>query len=85
MSDYLIRRQDAIDALETKKDKTAKGDIGWFYNKIIQNDIDALTQLPSAQPEQKWIPCSERLPNGQTEVIVSCCDDAGDSKYNYTS
>lgn len=46
----LISRQDAIDALERKKDKNAKGDVGVFYNKIIQNDIDALMQLPSAKP-----------------------------------
>lgn len=46
--DSLISRQAAIDALERKKDKNAKGDIGGFYNKIIQNDIDTLMQLPSA-------------------------------------
>lgn len=54
----LISRQAAIDALERKKDKNAKGDVGGFYNKIIQNDIDALMQLPPAQPERKkgkWI------------------------------
>ena len=47
-----IDRQAAIDALESGKDKTAKGDIGGFYNAIIQNDIDKLRNLPSAQPEQ---------------------------------
>ena len=47
----LIDRQDAIDALERKKDKTAKGEIGSFYNTIIQHDIDAIEQLPSAEPE----------------------------------
>lgn len=47
----LISRQAAIEALKRKKDKNAKGDIGGFYNKIIQNDIDALMQIPSAQPE----------------------------------
>lgn len=47
----LISRQQAIDALERKKDKNAKGDVGGFYNKIIQNDIDTLIQLPSAKPE----------------------------------
>ena len=47
----LISRKAAIKALERKKDKNAKGDIAGFYNKIIQNDIDALMQLPSAQPE----------------------------------
>lgn len=46
--DDLISRQAAIKVLEHKKDKNAKGDIGGFYNKIIQNDIDALVQLPSA-------------------------------------
>lgn len=47
----MIYLDDAIDTLERKKDKKAKGDIGEFYNKIIQNDIDALMQLPPAQPE----------------------------------
>ena len=47
----LIDRQAAIDALESGKDKSAKGNIGGFYNAIIQNDIDRLRNLPSAQPE----------------------------------
>lgn len=47
----VIYLDDAIDALERKKDKKAKRDIAGFYNKIIQNDIDALMQLPSVQPE----------------------------------
>ena len=55
MSEDTIYRQAAIDVLEHKKDKKAKGDMGWFYNKIIQNDIDALIQLPSARPKGKWI------------------------------
>ena len=50
MSD-LISRQVAINALERKKDKNANGDIGGFYNKIIQNNIDVLIQLPSAEQE----------------------------------
>ena len=44
----VIYLDDAIDALERKKDKNARGDIGGFYNKIIQKDIDTLTQLSSA-------------------------------------
>lgn len=58
MKNDLINRQMAIDELEHKKDKNAKGDISGFYNKIIQNDIDALMQLPSVQSESKkgkWI------------------------------
>ena len=49
----MIYLDDAINALERKKDKKAKGDIGGFYNKIVQNDIDALMQLPPAQSEFK--------------------------------
>lgn len=72
MSD-LIERQAAIDALERKKDKNAKGDIAGFYNQIIQNDIDTLMQLPPAQPERKrgkWI----LKPNIYGVVYCSECD-----------
>ena len=48
----IIYLDDAIDALEHKKYKKVKGYVGGlFYNKIIQNNIDALMQLPSVQPE----------------------------------
>lgn len=47
--DDTISRAAAIDALESGKDKRAKGNIGGFYNAIIQNDIDKLRNLPSAE------------------------------------
>lgn len=56
----MIYLDDAINALESKKDKKAKGDIGGFYNKIVQNDIDALMKLPPAESQRmrgKWIHC----------------------------
>lgn len=53
----IIYLDDAINALESKKDKKAKGDIGGFYNFIIQKDINALMQLPSAQPDVPDICC----------------------------
>ena len=39
------------------------------------------------QPEQRWIPCSERLPNGSCSdlVNVSIHDDSGDTPFDYTS
>ena len=57
MSKDTIYRQAAVEALEAKKDKSAKGDIGCFHNAIIQNDIDTLKGLPSAEPRPKgrWI------------------------------
>lgn len=45
----------------------------------------AIEKLPSAQSKQCWIPISERLPEDDTEVIVSCTDDSGDSEYSYTT
>ena len=35
-----------------------------LYEKIMQILDRRIKQLPSAQPEQRWIPCSERLPEG---------------------
>jgi hypothetical protein len=45
--DDLISRRQAIDALRKKQDN-GKGDISRFYNTIIQHDIEAIMQLPSA-------------------------------------
>ena len=50
----------------------------WRENKIV----DALEKLPSAQ---RWIPCSERLPEDEEEVIVSVRDDSGDNTLDYSS
>lgn len=61
----MIYLDDAINALERKKDKKANGDIGGFYNKIIQNDIDTLMQLPPAQPEMRHcVNCGRTVNNG---------------------
>ena len=82
-----IERQDAIDALMAWEEYSVwdeeclkhRGEPFW----VAPSDV--IKQLPSAQPEQRWIPCSERLPNGQTEVIVSCRDDSADAIYRYTA
>ena len=56
MSD-LIDRQAAIDALSTPH--------GILY------PIRTIENMPSAQPEPHWIPCSERLPEDGTDCLVS--------------
>ncbi len=38
---------------------------GWFD---LQKCIE---ELPSAQPEPKWIPCSERLPEDSSPVLIT--------------
>ena len=69
MSD-LISRQDAIDALDgiivVGGRNSAVRMMG--YIKAVR---DRLKQLPSAQPELKWIPCSERLPEQGKPVLVT--------------
>ena len=75
-------------ALYEYEDKTEKQfqesedlDVGdWILHRIfVQNmsDIDRQTilNLPSAQPEQRWIPCSERLP--EPRIDVWCNSDMG--------
>lgn len=61
MSD-LISRQAAVDAVRTYYDD----------EYALADSIEELIEkLPSAQPEQKWIPCSERLPENNDPVNVT--------------
>ena len=36
--------------------------------------IQRIVELPSAQPEQRWIPCSERLPEHGGRYLISVLD-----------
>ena len=60
MSD-LISRQSAIDAI--MGEPTDAHYPSWYSER--------LEHLPSEQPEQRWIPCSERLPKSSGVYIVS--------------
>ena len=72
MSD-LISRQAAIElAMQYCTDddgSCSKAD------RDIRELLDDLENLPSAQPEQQWIPCSERLPEPDEEVFVYLWDN----------
>ena len=68
----LISRQDAIDALA----RTAREafNLSDEYNQYLAGLIDgesAIRQLPSVQSEQRWIPCSERLPDNDERVLAT--------------
>ena len=76
MSD-LISRQAAIDALEEQldylqmlnKDENPKKESKWYGVNWARNTID---DLPSEQPEQRWIPCSDRLPDNANKPGDFC-------------
>ena len=57
-----ISRQQAIDALQEKVFHNVSDE---FYGAM-----QVLDELPSVQPEQRWIPCSERLPE-EGEVVLT--------------
>ena len=42
----------------------------------VWHGLHMIKQLPSAQPEPQWVPCSERLPKEDTKVFVT--DEDGD-------
>jgi len=66
----LISRQAAIDALDKRFDSIPMEQTV----EILQLRRD-LRELPPAQPEQKWIPCSETVDIPDHEVMA--CDRYG--------
>ena len=80
MSD-LIDRNDAVEAIEFEKVyMTAyKGNSNGYvsegnplkqYNKGLDDAIKAINSLAPAEPEPKWIPVSEALPEDNRQVLV---------------
>jgi len=71
--DDLISRQAAIEAIE-KYDFSFPEYMERFVTELrdaMKEDLkDDIANLPSAQPEQRWIPCSERLPDKNGKYLV---------------
>ncbi len=63
-----ISRKDAIDAIHNLY--AIHGSEGSWIDQ--RDAFNAVSNLPSAQPEPKWIPCSEQLPRQEQEVICQC-------------
>ena len=53
-----------IDADELKKDLTR-----FYDNEVTAKQL--IDEQPTIEPEQRWIPCSERLPEEYGEYLVT--------------
>ena len=77
MSD-LIDRQAAIDFIDAGR-FVNPNEPRWSDNEVV----NLLKCRPSAQPEQRWIPCSDRLPENIKPVIVTWKNNDPKSYYQY--
>ena len=70
--DDLISRQAAIEAIDRYyKDKRYITRSRTILSAICRDMKSTMDSLPSAQPEQRWIPCSERLPEDEQPILFS--------------
>ena len=66
----LISRQDALDAISCDITITGKQNAE-VVAETIASFGDRIKALPSVQPETRWIPVSERLPEDGERVLVT--------------
>ena len=67
-----ISRQAAIDALAKFVPFAICDESTESYTNGLTDAYYLILKLPSAQPELRWIPCSERLPEIKQHVLLSC-------------
>ena len=67
--DDLISRQQAIDKIKQRLFETAFNNVGIKQNidetlvDVAENRLETwFDEQPTIEPEQRWIPCSERMP-----------------------
>lgn len=82
MSD-LIDRQAALDSLRMTVDMIPFDKAKAYVREAIETVWNRLEQLPSADQEHRWIPCSERLPENIKPVIVTWKNTDPKSYYQY--
>ena len=76
----LIDRQAAIDAIEshirTAEEPYQLTQADKVLNHAFEVSASCIYNAPSAQPEQRWIPCSERLPeyDGEMYLVTDYCE-----------
>ena len=77
MNDDLISRQDAIMVVKDQR-LEAIGCIPEAYNAGVDASASVLEMIPSAQ---RWIPCSERLPDDDRTKVVTLANGNAEAGY----
>lgn len=62
-----ISRQAAIKTINKVRDVCDTESLDDYRDLLVE----CFEVMQPAQPEQRWIPCSERLPEEDTEVLIS--------------
>ena len=76
----MSRMIDADALIPMMKYATTDSEIGVFPIKIGFNDIEkVINEQPTIEPEPHWIPCSERLPEDDTLMLVNYVDHRPDA------
>ena len=87
----LISRQAAIDRIAKIKPEDINNENDRSFMAALIAAESLIKGLPSVQPEQRWIPCSERLPEEYGEYQITWTTSAskkrfiGDSEFEVTS
>ena len=77
----LIRREDAIKAVSEPFDRKY-----WQYTtRSIRDTVKALKDIPSAEKQGEWVPCSERLPEEVRTSYWICTDDGYQCQCRWTN
>jgi hypothetical protein len=58
---------------------------GKQWDGHTEKDVTRLLSLPSAEPEQQWIPCSERLPEDEGKHYWVCTNTGYQCECRWTN
>ena len=78
MMNDLIRREDALDAIQKRADKIDSVYSAFWEGLIIARD--AVKNVPSAEPEPKWTPVTEALPEDMDRILVTIVRSDGEKR-----
>ena len=83
--DDLISRRAAIDALAKFVPYAICDESTESYTNGLTDAYNLICQLPSAQPDPHWIPCSERLPEEGNKSYWICTDGGYQCECRWTN